>query len=64
MAVVRSEGATWSTRTEGSSDMKQNTSIRTVCTSAQRGTQALADSFFNVIKTSVTSTPGFGERPN
>jgi lysophospholipase L1-like esterase len=28
------------------------------------GYQALADSFFSVIKTSVTSTPAFGERPN
>src|SRR6185295_3489672 len=27
------------------------------------GYQALADSFFSVIKTTVTSTPGFGERP-
>ena len=26
------------------------------------GYQALADSFFSVIKTTVTSTPGFGER--
>ena len=28
------------------------------------GYQALADSFFSVIKTTVTTTPGFGERPN
>jgi len=28
------------------------------------GNQALAESFFVVIKTTVTSTPGFGERPN
>jgi lysophospholipase L1-like esterase len=28
------------------------------------GYQALADSFFSVIRTTVTSTPGFGERPN
>ena len=28
------------------------------------GYQALAESFFGVIKTTVTSTPGFGERPN
>ncbi len=28
------------------------------------GNQALAESFFSVIKTTVTSTPGFGERPN
>jgi len=28
------------------------------------GNQALAESLFSVIKTTVTSTPGFGERPN
>ncbi len=28
------------------------------------GNQALAESFFGVIKTTVTTTPGFGERPN
>ena len=28
------------------------------------GYQALADSFFGVIKTTVTTTPGFGDRPN